>query len=101
MAERATGIDHNPDKQGGEPCISGTRIPVRRIGHLVEHEDFSPQEVADHYDISISDVHRGLAYYYDHPDEMQEYDQRDREREHQASDAETLSDARDRLGDET
>lgn len=101
MAELATGIDQDPEKQGGEPCIADTRIPVRRVGHLVEREAYSPQEVAEHYDIRLSDVYRALAYYYDHPDEMETYDQRDRDRERQAADSETLSEARGRLQNDT
>lgn len=100
MAELATGIDQDPEKQGGEPCIADTRIPVRRVGHLVERDDRSPQEVADHYDVGLGDVHRALAYYYDHPDEMEHYDRRDRVREGRGEDVETPGEVRERLRDD-
>lgn len=74
-------------------------MPVRRIGHLVDREGFAPIEVAERYDISLSDVHRALAYYYDHLDEMKQYDQRDRGRDpdETMADTETFEEARDRL----
>lgn len=65
MPDLAAGIDRNSAKQGGEPCIVGTPIPVRRIGYLVERKEYSPAEVAERYEISVSDAHRALAYYYD------------------------------------
>lgn len=100
MAELAPGVDHDPDKQGGEPCVAGTRIPVRLVGHLVDRHETDPAAPADRYGIPLSDVHRALAYYYDHPDEMEEYDQRDRTLERRADgtvEAETLEEARRRL----
>lgn len=100
MPELAPGIDHHPDKQGGEPCVAGTRVPVRRIGHLVERHGATPAEIAEHYGISLSDVHRALAYYYDHPDEMERYEQRDRELE-RLEEAETFEEAHDRLQNES
>lgn len=81
MADPATGIDRDSGKQGGEPCVAGTRVPVRRIGDLVEREGWSPTETAERYDLSVSDVHHALAYYHDHLDEMDRYDRREREAE--------------------
>lgn len=97
MAELAPGIDRSPDKQGGEPCVAGARVPVRRIGHLADAEGFSPAAITERLDRSLSDVHRALAYYYDHLDEMEDYDARDRERARRAADTESFTDARDRL----
>lgn len=99
MPDLATGIDHDSEKQGGEPCVAGTRVPVRRVGQLVEREEYSPTEAAERYEISVSDVHRALAYYYDHPDEMDRYDRRERDVENRADETivETLDAARDRL----
>ena len=97
MPELAPGIDEDPDKQGGEPCVAGTRVPVRRIGHLADQE-IGPVEIADRFDLPVSDVHRALAYYHDHPDEMARYDRRDRSPEQSAGDGtETFEAARDRL----
>ena len=100
MPELAPGIDQDPEKQGGEPCIADTRIPVRRVGHLVERHGRSPQEAADHYDVGLGDIHRALAYYDDHPDEMEHSNRRDRVREGRGEDAETSDQALDRLRDD-
>lgn len=97
MPELVPGIDRESDKQGGEPCVAGTRVPVRRIGHLDEREGTDPGEIAERYDLSLSDVHRALAYYYDHPEEMERYDRRDRERKRRDEEAESFEDARERL----
>jgi uncharacterized protein (DUF433 family) len=102
MADLATGIDRDPERQAGEPCVAGTRVPVCRIGNLVECEGRSPAETAEHYGISVSDVHRALAYYHDHPDEMNRYDRRERDVADRADETivETFDAARDRLRDE-
>lgn len=98
MAELAAGIDRHPDKQGDEPCVAGTRVPVRRIGHLADEAGRSPDVIAERFDLTVSDVHRALAYYYDHPDEMATYTERDRERARGAStESESFAAARDRL----
>lgn len=100
MPELAPGIDQSAGKQGGEPCIAGTRVPVRRVGHLAEQVGVDPTDIADRFDVSLADVHRALAYYYDHADEMAAYDRRDRRLERGAEDAESVEDARDRLADD-
>lgn len=97
MAELAPGIDRDPEKQGGEPCVAGTRVPVRRIGQLVDTDGFAPADIADRYDLSLGDVHRALAYYYDHPDEMAGYDERDRELASLAAESDSFREARERL----
>jgi uncharacterized protein (DUF433 family) len=99
MPDLATGIEQDSEKQGGEPCVAGTRVPVRRVGHLVEREEYSPVAAAARYEISVSDVHRALAYYYDHPDEMDRYDRRERDVERRADETtvEAFDAARDRL----
>lgn len=105
VTELATGIDRDLGKQGEEPCVAGTRVPIRRIGNLVGHHGAEPTATAEHYGITLSDVHRALAYYYDHPDEMERYDRRDDERERYTADTageakedvETFEEACDRL----
>lgn len=65
------------DVLDGDPRIEGRRVSVLQIAEpvLAGHD---PATVADQFDLSLSDVHEALAYYYDHPDEMesirQEYD---------------------------
>lgn len=100
MAEVVHGIETDPDRRGGEPTVAGTRVPVRLIGHLVERTGASPADAADRYDLSLPDVHRALAYYYDNPDEMERWDRRDDELEARSleADAETVDEVIDRVG---
>jgi len=51
---------------GGKACIAGHRVRVMDI--VIWHEDLSmsPDEiVAAHPEITLSDVHAALAYYFD------------------------------------
>jgi uncharacterized protein (DUF433 family) len=56
---------------GGKACIAGHRVRVMDI--VVRHEDLglSPDElVAAYPELSLSDVHAALAYYFDNVDEI-------------------------------
>lgn len=53
-----------------EPHITGRRISVRQVYALVEERDVDPETVADRYDLDVADVYHALAYYHDHPREM-------------------------------
>ncbi|WP_228546409.1 DUF433 domain-containing protein [Halegenticoccus tardaugens] len=51
----------------GAPTIEGTGIRVKEIAEAYEHSGYSPDEITQLYpDLSLGDVHRALAYYYDH-----------------------------------
>lgn len=56
------------DVLGGVPRLEGHRISVLRVTELVQ--ETSPEYAADQLDISLGEVHTALAYYYEHPDEM-------------------------------
>lgn len=60
---------------GGEPRIDGTRVAVRHVAARVVDQGSSPAHVADQFDISLSSVYAALSYYYDHLDEMREFEQ--------------------------
>jgi uncharacterized protein (DUF433 family) len=60
------------DVLGGEPRIEGTRIGVLLVYERVEGRGLEPQTVADRHDLDVADVYRALAYYHDHPREMEE-----------------------------
>lgn len=50
----------------GAPTIEGTGIRVKDIAVAYEHSGDSPDEITQLYpDLSLGDVHRALAYYYD------------------------------------
>ena len=55
-----------------EPHVRGRRISVRQIAELVEVKGAEPATVADRFDLDVADVYHALAYYHDHPREMQE-----------------------------
>jgi len=57
--------------RGGAPVIEGTGIQVMDIAvryHILEN---TPDEIMAAYpDLSLSQVHDALSYYYDHKEEM-------------------------------
>lgn len=55
-----------------EPHVEGRRLTVRRIGALAEKRELSPDVIADRFDLSLAAVHDALAFYYSHPDVMEE-----------------------------
>ncbi|MDL5362665.1 DUF433 domain-containing protein [Halalkalicoccus sp. NIPERK01] len=64
---------------GGKARLDGRRISVFQIGEMIVDSDYSPEYIADQLDISLAEVHTALAYYYDHPEEMDAIRQRRRE----------------------
>ena len=54
-----------------EPHVEGRRIGVLGIDERVEGRDLRLETVADRYDLDRADVYRALAYYHEHPREMQ------------------------------
>ncbi|MBI2659626.1 DUF433 domain-containing protein [Candidatus Woesearchaeota archaeon] len=63
----------------GSPRIAGTRIRVRDIVEKHVVLDYSPEEVAEAFDISLAAVHEALSYYYEHTEEVQEEIRKDKE----------------------
>jgi len=55
-----------------EPHIEGRRISATYVYDRVEERGLDPQTVADRHDLDVADVYRALAYYHDHPREMEE-----------------------------
>lgn len=55
----------------GRPVIAGTRIKVSQIVLEYEHLGWTPDEIVKaHPHLTLSQVHAALAYYYDHPEEI-------------------------------
>ena len=67
-------ITRDGDVLGGEPRIEGTRIGVRHVAARVIEGGQSPAVVADQLDTSLSAVYEALSFYYDHVEEMREYE---------------------------
>jgi uncharacterized protein (DUF433 family) len=65
-------ITKNPRVCGGKACIDGTRIRVMDIVCL-EREGKKPQEILHVFatPLTLAQVHAALAYYYDHPSEIE------------------------------
>lgn len=89
-------IVQTKDTLGGKPRLEGRRISVLQIAEMYidvrksetsEHTRTdgsrdagkSPEIIADQLDIGLDEVHEALAYYYRHPDEMNELRERKRE----------------------
>lgn len=59
-----------------KPHIKGTRVDVLSIYRRVEGGDQDPKTVAERLDLDVADVYHALAYYYDHPEEMAQLEER-------------------------
>ncbi len=59
-------IVQEQEHSDGAPTIAGTGIRVKEIATAYEHSGYEPDEITQLYpDLSLSDVHRALAYYYE------------------------------------
>ena len=68
---RPMSIVQDPEHSDGAPTIEGTGLRVKDVAVAYEHSGYEPDEITQLYpDLSLSDVHRALAYYYDHVDEF-------------------------------
>ncbi len=64
-------IIRDPDHSDGSPTVAETGIRVADIATAYEHSGYDPDEITQLYpDLTLSDVHRALAYYYDHIEEF-------------------------------
>ena len=64
-------ITKSPGIQGGKACIAGHRIRVMDI--VIWHEDLSmsaDEIVVAYPDLTLSDIHAALAYYFDNVAEI-------------------------------
>ena len=64
-------IVRDPGHSDGAPTIEGTGTRVKDIATAYEHSGYEPDEITQLYpDLPLGDIHRALAYYYDHIDEF-------------------------------
>ncbi|WP_254543673.1 DUF433 domain-containing protein [Halomarina pelagica] len=59
-----------PNVLGGDPRLEGRRISVLQVADLVL-AGHGPEHVADQLGITLAEVHEAMAYYYNHPDQME------------------------------
>jgi uncharacterized protein (DUF433 family) len=66
-------ITKKPEVCGGKACVAGTRIRVQDVYVWHELQGKSPDEiVSDFPQLTLAQVYAALAYYWDHPDEIQQ-----------------------------
>ncbi len=63
-------IEANPTVRGGKPCIVGTRITVSDVVLMHLRLGQSLEQIAGHYDLSLSALYAAMTYYYDHKSEI-------------------------------
>jgi len=68
----------------GKPRVEGRRLSVDFLYARVENAGIDPHEVAEQHDLNVADVYRALAYYHEHPEEMDDIRARREEREARA-----------------
>jgi len=55
---------------GGKPRIAGHRITVQDVVVWHERLEWSVDQIASEYDLSLADVYAALAYYFAHREEI-------------------------------
>ncbi len=63
-------IEMTPGMCGGKPHIAGHRITVQNIVIWHERLGMSADEIANEYDLTLSDIYAALTYYHDHKKEI-------------------------------
>jgi len=67
-----THITKDPRVCGGKACIDTTRIRVMDIA-LLQRQGLKPEDMTEYFAVplSLAQVHAALAYYNDHPEEIE------------------------------
>jgi uncharacterized protein (DUF433 family) len=63
-------ISITPGLVGGKPHITGHRITVQDVVIWHEHLGKTVDEISAEYDLTLSEIHAALSYYFDHQDEI-------------------------------
>lgn len=64
-------IVQDPEHSDGAPTIEGTGVRVKDIAIAYEQNRYGPDELTQLYSVlSLGDIHRALAFYYDHIEEF-------------------------------
>lgn len=58
-----------PSWRGPQAAIERNGFKVRVLASIYR-TGFTPEQIADDYDLTRAEVYAGLAYYYDHQDEI-------------------------------
>jgi len=57
-------IESRPGKRGGEPCITGTRVPAAMVASLVR-DGVEPRDIKRFYPSVTADAARAAVAYFD------------------------------------
>jgi uncharacterized protein (DUF433 family) len=83
MSEMVLAIEEivsDPKIRGGRPVIKGTGLRVTDVMYThLTGDRLSPEEIAEHYGLTVGQVHAALAYYYLHQAEIDEQLRRENE----------------------
>lgn len=79
LKEKKPYILKTPGTAGGRPRINGHRIRVQDVAIWHEWHGWSPDQIASELELTLSEVHAALAYYYDHIAEIRRDIRRDEE----------------------
>ena len=70
-------IVSTPDVLGGKPRIEGRRVSVQQIAAYHRRAGWHAEEIAEAFNLSLSEVYAALSYYYAHQDEIDAEIERD------------------------
>jgi len=73
-----------------EPHIKDSRVSVRHVYKRVHERGLRPETVADRLNLDLADVYHALAYYHDHPEEMDDIERRREEAMEEAEERTSL-----------
>lgn len=59
-----------------EPHIEASRVTVRDVYIRINKRGFTPERIAERYNLDIADIYEALAYYYNNPEEMRRVERR-------------------------
>ncbi len=70
-------IVSDPAVRSGRPSIAGRAITVSDLVAGYLYKKYTPEDLAQHYNLTLGHVHAALAYYYAHKNEIDAEMQRD------------------------
>jgi uncharacterized protein (DUF433 family) len=73
MSSMTSGYDHILVGENGVATIAGARMKVAQLVSEVMAYGWSPEELHfQHPHLTMSQIHSALAYYWDHPQEIEQ-----------------------------
>lgn len=60
----------NPKIRQGRPILAGTTLRVQDVVEAHQFKGYSPETIAEQYQITLGQVYAALAYYHEHRAEL-------------------------------